>query len=190
MVIVRFDEVGLIQGYVYENIGEIELNKNTILFSDNNYNNILSMNRLNEIQYLFNAEEFKIIDDTADLNKYFVTYVRDFKPPFETNSQKILKLENDNIFLTKSSFDLDFRLFEVECLIQDSKPVSFNMNDERKSTMNQYLMAKKLIIANAYEREEMEYRLGRYKDRNVITQSQYDELIALMDANEIVEKIV
>ena len=47
--------------------------------------------------------------------------------------------------------------------------------------------AKTLILAGKYEREDMEYKLNRYKAAGRITVEEYEELIALMDARELVD---
>ena len=47
--------------------------------------------------------------------------------------------------------------------------------------------AKTLILAGNYERDDMEYKLSVYLKRGRLTQDEYDELIALMDARELVE---
>lgn len=48
-----------------------------------------------------------------------------------------------------------------------------------------YKQAQTLILAGKYEREDMEYKLARYLERNRITKAEYDELISMMDAQEL-----
>lgn len=109
-------------------------------------------------------------------------------------------LKAENIDMLATTFDLDFRVFELECLIDDSvyqmSPIEsckLNINTKemrgnKTMALSQYEMAKKLILLGEYNREDMEYKLNRYLNRKVITQTEYDELIALMDASELLEK--
>lgn len=106
--------------------------------------------------------------------------------------KKIEILEEENIDFLVNMFEIDFRLFEVECLLMDDLPSSYTINKSktRRDTMarTQYEQAKKLILLGEYNRQSMEYKLSRYLQRNVITQEQFDELISLMDNDELTEK--
>lgn len=53
--------------------------------------------------------------------------------------------------------------------------------------MTVFQQAQTLILAGKYERTDMEYKLKRYLDKNRITKTEYDELIAMMDAQELVK---
>ena len=53
--------------------------------------------------------------------------------------------------------------------------------------MTVFQQAQTLILAGKYERADMEYKLKRYLDKNRITKAEYDELIAMMDAQELVK---
>ena len=88
---------------------------------------------------------------------------------------------NGDLELMTSQFELDFRLFEIEMNLD--MPM---MRGAKTMAMPVYQQAKTLILAGKYEREDMEYKLGRYKTAGRITVEEYDELIALMDARELV----
>lgn len=102
---------------------------------------------------------------------------------------KTTYLHEQDMEIVNSNLDLDFRLFEIEMLIDDS----VNMNSTRtiKGVNNMartpFEMMKILILNNNYDREDIEYKASKYLKGNRITQDQYDELISLMDANEIVK---
>lgn len=90
--------------------------------------------------------------------------------------------------LMSSQFELDFRLFEIEMNLD--MPMALNTRNVRgvkAMAMTVYQQAKTLILAGKYEREDMEYKLNRYKSAGRITVEEYDELIALMDARELVD---
>ena len=56
--------------------------------------------------------------------------------------------------------------------------------------MTVFQQAQTLILAGKYDREDMEYKLKRYLDKNRITKTEYDELIAMMDAQELVKQML
>ena len=85
--------------------------------------------------------------------------------------------------LMSSQFELDFRLFEIEMNLD--MPMMTMMKGAKSMAMTVYQQAKTLILAGKYDREDMEYKLGRYKDGKRITQDEYDELIALMNAHDL-----
>ena len=105
---------------------------------------------------------------------------------------KTTYLHEQDMEIVNSNLDLDFRLFELEMLIEDSMESSINlrnMNVKGAKTMARtpYEMMKILILNNNYDREDIEYKAKKYLQGNRITQDQYNELISLMDANEIVK---
>lgn len=48
-------------------------------------------------------------------------------------------------------------------------------------------MMRVLVSNNNYEREDIEYKAGRYLHGERITQDEYDELISLMSKNELIK---
>ena len=92
---------------------------------------------------------------------------------------------NGDLELMSSQFELDFRLFEIEMNLD--MPMMAMMRGVKSMAMTVYQQAKTLILAGKYEREGMEYKLNRYKEAGRITVEEYEELIALMDARELVD---
>ena len=92
--------------------------------------------------------------------------------------------ENGDLELLSSDFDIDFRLMEIEFAL--GVPMIATFKEMRSTARTSYEMAKALILGGKYEHSDMEYKLGRYLERKQITQDQYDELIALMDADELI----
>lgn len=92
---------------------------------------------------------------------------------------------NGDLELMSSQFELDFRLFEIEMNLD--MPMMAMMRGVKSIAMTVYQQAKTLILAGKYEREGMEYKLNRYKEAGRITVEEYEELIALMDARELVD---
>lgn len=52
--------------------------------------------------------------------------------------------------------------------------------------LSRFEQAKIIIIGDAYEKETLTRQLTRYLEKKVISQDEYDELIALMEAKELV----
>lgn len=48
-----------------------------------------------------------------------------------------------------------------------------------------YEMMRMLILCGNYDRADIEYKASRYLKGKRITQEEYDDLIALMDADEL-----
>ena len=86
--------------------------------------------------------------------------------------------------LLSNQWDIDFRLFEIEMALDVPMAVAYKIAKENDS-MSRYLQAKTLILGGRYERSKMEYQLKRYLEAGQLTQEEYDELISLMDAREM-----
>ena len=117
----------------------------------------------------------------------------EFVEPLSTE-QKIFNVENEledvksqiingNLDLMSQQFDLDFRIFEIETTLDIS--TQLNLKGANNMAMTVFQQAQTLILAGKYELADMEYKLKRYLDKNRITQAEYDELIAMMDAQEL-----
>lgn len=98
----------------------------------------------------------------------------------ETKAQSI----NGDLDLMSQQFDLDFRIFEIETTLDISL---FNSKGAKNMAVSIYKQAQTLILAGKYERTDMEHKLARYLERNRITKAEYDELISMMDAQELVK---
>lgn len=94
--------------------------------------------------------------------------------------------ESGDLELLSSDFDLDFRLMEIEFALDIAVPMSINLREVKNMARTPYEMAKTLILGGKYDRADMEYKLSRYLERKQITQEQHDELLALMEANDLV----
>nr|DAK49432.1 MAG TPA: MAEBL protein [Caudoviricetes sp.] len=87
--------------------------------------------------------------------------------------------------LLSNQWDIDFRLFEIEMVLDVPMMATFKLKEA--DVMSRFLQAKTLILGGRYERSKMEYQLKRYLEAGQLTQEEYDELISLMDARELVE---
>ena len=106
----------------------------------------------------------------------------------------ILEIEEHNVDMVATTFDMDYRLLEVEWALEDagltgiSLASTFNLNRKGEKTMalSRYEQAKIMILGGAYDKATLTKQLTRYLEKNIITKEEYDELIALMEAKELV----
>ena len=117
----------------------------------------------------------------------------------ETTTLKLK--EADNILkemdtdLIKTNWEMDDRLFEVEWALEDAGLVTsvstFNINNKMRGSasvmaLSKFEQAKIIIMSGDYDRVTLEGQLSKYLKRNIIAQDEYDTLISMMDAKEIV----
>lgn len=127
----------------------------------------------------------------------FITIPSNLEKTVSTQRELIRELQNENSMLKEEvavanqlreegdvellgyNFDLDFRLLELECMLD--LPMRLNLDSQKATIDNStYKMAKKLILAGNYEREDMEYKLSVYLKRGRLTQEEYDELYRML----------
>ena len=116
-----------------------------------------------------------------------------------TTEERLLKLENADIDIIATNWDMDFRICEIEWLLEDNiisvsedniMPVSidtFNLKGGNSMSLSRYEQAKIMILGGVYNDTTLRRQLKTYLDRKYLTQEEYDELISLMDARELVE---
>lgn len=125
-------------------------------------------------------EEIEVSDIVEELEP--------IQPP--TIEERLLKLENTDIDIIATNWDMDFRICEIEWLLEDNiMSVSidkFNLKGGNSMALSRYEQAKIMILGGAYDKETLTRQLTRYLEKKIITQQEYDELIALMDAKELV----
>lgn len=111
------------------------------------------------------------------------------QPP--TIEERLLKLENADIDIIATNWDMDFRICEIEWLLEDNiMSVSidkFNLKGGNSMALSRYEQAKIMILGGVYNDTTLRKQLKTYLDRRYLTQEEYDELISLMDARELVE---
>lgn len=102
--------------------------------------------------------------------------------------------ELSHMEMVATTFDMDYRLLEVEWALEDmgltgiSLANTFNINNRGGKTMalSRYEQAKIMILGGVYDKETLTKQLTRYLEKNLITKAEYDELISLMEAKELV----
>lgn len=112
-----------------------------------------------------------------------------------TLEERVISLESNSLDIVATTWDTDYRVCEIEWALEDSGILvvaqaaqAFNLKNKGVGTMalSRYEQAKIMILGGAYVRETLERQLTTYLRRGYLTQTEYDELIALMDARELV----
>lgn len=115
--------------------------------------------------------------------------------PTPTLEERVISLESNSLDIVATTWDMDYRVCEIEWALEDSGILvvaqaaqAFNLKNKGVGTMalSRYEQAKIMILGGAYVRETLERQLTTYLRRVYLTQTEYDELIALMDARELV----
>ena len=115
--------------------------------------------------------------------------------PTPTLEERVISLETNSLDIVATTWDMDYRVCEIEWALEDSGILAvaqvaqaFNLKSKGAGTMalSRYEQAKIMILGGAYVRETLERQLTTYLRRGYLTQTEYDELIPLMDARELV----
>ena len=107
-----------------------------------------------------------------------------------TIEERLRKLENTDIDIIATNWDMDFRICEIEWLLEDNiMSVSidkFNLKGGNSMALSRYEQAKIMILGGAYDKKTLTRQLTRYLERGYLTKTEYDELISMMEAKELV----
>ena len=135
-------------------------------------------------------------EETDDSIKIIYEVLNTPEPkPNQTLEERVASLEVNSIDIVATTWDMDYRVCEIEWALEDSGILAatqvaqtFNLKEEEQVQMalSRYEQAKIMILAGAYVRETLERQLTNYLRRGRLNQAEYDELIALMDARELV----
>ena len=112
--------------------------------------------------------------------------------PIPTVEERVASLESNSLDIVATTWDMDYRVCEIEWALEDSgilvatQAINFRIGGERTVALSRYEQAKIMILGGAYVRETLERQLGNYLKRGYLIEEEYDELIALMDARELV----
>ena len=118
-----------------------------------------------------------------------------------TIEERLLKLENADIDIIATNWDMDFRISEVEWTLEDlgigqevaTLSLENNIKNMKGSVSNMALtrfeQAKIMIVGGVYNKETLTRQLTTYLNRGYLTQEEYDELIALMEARDLVVEV-
>ena len=117
-----------------------------------------------------------------------------------------LSLENEELKqmdneLVATSWDMDFRICEVEWALEDlgigQEVATLSLENNIKSmkgsvsnmALTRFEQAKIMIVGGVYNKETLTRQLTTYLNRGYLTQEEYDELVALMEARDLVVEV-
>ncbi|SQB24262.1 phage pre-neck appendage-like protein [Clostridium perfringens] len=117
---------------------------------------------------------------------------RSLRQDFESTT---LSLTDSDLELVKQNVDIDFRLMEVEFALdipQSTLCSNINFKNKKGEVKNMartpYAMMKIVILSGDYDREDYIHKVGKYYERGRMTKEEYDELMSLMTADEVISK--
>lgn len=133
------------------------------------------------------------LDSVIPCQSVKVTYTGNI-PSVYTIDKSIIDIKQHNVDMVATTFDMDYRLLEVEWALEDAGITGLNLasilNLDRKGANNmalsRYEQAKIMILGGAYDKDTLTKQLTRYEQKGLITKAEYDELISLMEAKELV----
>lgn len=114
---------------------------------------------------------------------------KNLRQDFESTT---LVLTDSDLELVKQNVDIDFRLMEVEFALDIPQAIlSSNINFKKKGEVKSmartpYAMMKIVILSGDYDREDYIHKVGKYYERGRMTKEEYDELMSLMTADEVI----
>lgn len=115
---------------------------------------------------------------------------KNLRQDFESTT---LTLTDSDLELVKQNVDMDFRLMEVEFALDIPQAIlSSNINFKNKKgevksmARTPYEMMKIVILSGDYDREDYMHKVGKYYERGRMSKEEYDELMSLMTADEVI----
>lgn len=178
-------------GFVVKGIHKIL--ESDISITDNDYKTFINRQE--------KGEQFKLKTEPTGnlLFDYIESYEIDYdivlpESPIDKLKKNVEDLEETLVHIVATTWDMDYRLLELEWALEDigltgiSLASTFNLNRKGEKTMalSRYEQAKIMILGGAYDKATLTKQLTRYLEKNIITKEEYDELIALMEAKELV----
>ena len=108
--------------------------------------------------------------------------------------ENVSNLEATLINVIATTGDMDYRLLELEWALDDAGLTginltsTFNLNKkgERIMALSRYEQAKIMILGGVYDKTILTKQLTRYLEKRLVSKEEYNELIALMEAKELV----
>lgn len=188
----------VVDGALIEAPRNLKLDDGNIIFNFNYDVNIMKEHGFKPIEKNipnFNTEtESVCVENFIDNGNHIVVNYKVIQNQ-ATLKNRVESLEELNVDIIATTFDMDYRLLEVEWALEDtgitgiSLSSTFNLNrkGEKSMALSRYEQAKIIILGDAYYRPTFEKQLTTYLKRGYLTQEEYDTLIAMMDARETIE---
>ena len=171
----------------------LNFNKNVELMRQHGYKKVVDIKPSYDVEtHYLTVSGYTENENSITVNYEVNEIVSSNKPTLE---ERVISLESNSLDIVATTWDMDYRVCEIEWALEDSGILvvaqaaqAFNLKNKGVGTMalSRYEQAKIMILGGAYVRETLERQLTTYLRRGYLTQTEYDELIALMDARELV----
>ena len=184
----------------------INFNKNEELMKKYDFKEVIDIKPEydNTTQYL--SVSGYVENENNIIINYVVNEIEENQEP--TLEEKVQVLENENEELKQmdnelvaTSWDMDFRMCEVEWTLEDlgigQEVATLSLENNIKSmkgsvsnmALTRFEQAKIMIVGGVYNKETLTRQLTTYLNRGYLTQEEYDELVALMEARDLVVEV-
>ena len=186
----------VVDGALIEAPRNLKLDDGSIIFNFNYDVNIMKEHGFKPIEKNipnFNTEtESVCVENFIDNGKHIVVNYKVIQNQ-ATLKNRVESLEELNVDMVATAFDMDYRLLEVEWALEDAGITGINLinilntnKGVKNMALSRYEQAKIMILGGAYDKETLTKQLTRYLEKGLVTKEEYDELIALMEAKELV----
>lgn len=186
----------VVDGALIEAPRNLKLDDGNIIFNFNYDVNIMKEHGFKPIEKNipnFNTEtESVCVENFIDNGKHIVVNYKVIQNQ-ATLKNRVESLEELNVDMVATAFDMDYRLLEVEWALEDAGITGINLinilntnKGVKNMALSRYEQAKIMILGGAYDKETLTKQLTRYLEKGLVTKEEYDELIALMEAKELV----
>ena len=82
-------------------------------------------------------------------------------------------------------WDIDFRVFEIECILEDNINISTKLNLSSSRALSRFEQAKIMIESGTYDDATLRKQLKKYYEKNMLTEEEYSTLIFMLDGKII-----
>ncbi len=171
----------------------LNFNKNVELMRQHGYKKVVDIKPSYDVEtHYLTVSGYTENENSITVNYEVNEIVSSNEPTLE---ERVISLESNSLDIVATTWDMDYRVCEIEWALEGSGILvvaqaaqAFNLKNKGVGTMalSRYEQAKIMILGGAYVRETLERQLTTYLRRGYLTQAEYDELIALMDARELV----
>lgn len=171
----------------------LNFNKNVELMRQHGYKKVVDIKPSYDVEtHYLTVSGYTENENSITVNYEVNEIVSSNEPTLE---ERVISLESNSLDIVATTWDMDYRVCEIEWALEDSGILvvaqvaqAFNLKSKGVGTMalSRYEQAKIMILGGAYVRETLERQLTTYLKRGYLTKEEYDELIALMDARELV----
>lgn len=132
---------------------------------------------------------FEVHKDDTDIK---ISQIEDLTNSINNLNNEIQELSQMDKNLVATTWEIDDRLYEVEWILEDVGIISVNETSTIKMkgmgtmALSKFEQAQIIITSGDYDKAVLEGQLSKYLKKGIITQKEYDTLISMMEAKDVV----